>query len=207
MRSGNTFVERIARLMSECRIDREGRHGRLIHVVSPARRRKLRGYASARESVTEASWLFVALAYRPAVPHEFLSCLAVDENRRHQARLERTLGNPETARSWASAHAVRLMAIVDEAARAAGGRSDWILEGVDWRQVGDFLAVPADHFVCGMIAVYFDATEIDRPPRREGAREAGQEATRIAAPIDSEGFGGGFVVADPGSGTGVDGPL
>lgn len=78
--------------------------------------------------------------------------------------------------------AARLLAIVDETARSKGGSCDWVLEGVDWARIAEILAVPADHRICGMIAVSGPGLDFSLRKMNE----------IVGLPIDRDGFGGGF---------------
>lgn len=184
----------LCRKIVESRIDREGRQGRLIMVESRSLRRNLRRYSSARESLTHADVLFVAISY---LPSDFVSMIPAGANRPnplHLSRLERTLGHPEEAQRWAIMHAAKLLAIVDDAARSCGGSCDWVLEGVDWPRIAEILAVPADHRICGLIAVSGAGFRLDEEILAE----------LRSLPIDLDGFGGGFEAGEPDTGVAPD---
>ncbi|MBI1324663.1 hypothetical protein GC170_15955 [bacterium] len=181
----------LSRRIVETRMDREGRQGRLILVESRNVRRKLRRYASARESLTEADALFVAIAYLPHVDAaSHITSGAVQPDPLHKARLVRTLGIREEAERWAIIQAARLLAFVDETAREFGGSCDWVLEGVDWDRIAEILAVPAGHRICGMIAISGPGMKLlpESLANQEGI------------PIDLNGFCGGFVRSEGDSG-------
>ncbi len=184
------FGQILTRKFEAARIDPDGRHGRLVLVQSHATRRLLRRFASARESVTDADLLFVALAFLPDDPGAILRPGSVRENPQQAARLSRTLVDRPEAQRWTTIQASRLLALVDETVRSIGGSADWILEGVDWGRIAEILAVPADHRACGMIAV--SGTGSDLRSEKPG--------THGIVPIDRDGFGGSFDRIEPDTG-------
>lgn len=187
---GIDFARMLCRNIVASRIACEGRHGRLIHVESSSTRRTIRRYASARASVTEADALFVALAYLPVEPVNTIISSEESAHPIHRMRLVRTLGDRAEYERWAIIQAARLMSAVDQTARSCGASADWILEGVEWNRISETLAVPADHRICGMIAVSL-----------AGVRISGESFSELGpVPIDHNGFGGGYVSREPNSG-------
>lgn len=192
-----SFAETVAKRLLGSGFDKDGHCGRLILVDSPARKRMLRRFSSARVSITESEALFVAAAYRPVDAASLIPAWAGAADPLTESRLRRTLADPSDARRWSIIQGARLMAAVDEASRRTGGTCEWILEGVDWRRIEELLAVPADHEVCGMIAVHGAGAgmPLENPTCWE------------ALPIDHDGFGGGFEQVKRKTGSSANGPL
>lgn len=176
------FAARLPEAIRSSGIDADGRHGRLVRIESQPLRRRVRRYASGRTAITDADALFAALAYAPPEPAETVPTPEEQADARHLARVRRTLGDPESALNRATVQAARLLAAVEHAATMSGGSAEWILEGMDLRQIEALLAIPADHRLIGMIAV-----------RSHGCRTSlAGSPPADAAPIDLDGFGGCF---------------
>ncbi len=177
--------------------DTQGRHGRLIWIDSVTLRRKVRRFASARTSVTDSDLLFVGLAYDPRDPSGTVPTAEERTDPVHLARVVRTLTDPQQAHSRATVQATRLLATVEQAVRSQGGTVDWILEGTDRPAIEALLAVPGDHRFVGMIAA-------------KGVKCRAEQAAPVIAgeaPVDLDGFGGGFPAVRPHTGGGSGGVL
>jgi len=196
--SGRDFPGRLADACLASGIDPEGRHGRVIRIDSDTLRKKIRRFASARTAVTDADLLFVGLAFVPADPAATIPTDSERLNRLHHARLERTLADPEQALSRATVQAARLLAVVEQAVRSMGGTAEWILEGLDRPAIEALLAVPNDHRIVGMIAGFGVKWPTD---------EVSRSIPAATAPIDLDGFGGGFSAVRPHTGGGSGGGL
>lgn len=191
------FPRLLVQTLKSCGSDKEGRHGRLIWIDSDTLRRKIRRFASARTSVTDSDLLFAGLAYDPRDPADTVPTAEERTDPVHLARVVRTLTDQQQARSRATVQAARLLASVEQAVRSLGGTVDWILEGTDRPAIEALLAVPGDHGFVGMIAALGVKCRAD------------QAASAIAgaAPIDLDGFGGGFPAVRPHTGGGSGGGL
>jgi nitroreductase len=126
--------------------------GRVIEINSLPLRRKLRGFASGREEMTEASHLFAGLAY--AEPDRLIE---TNQDKiidlKHLSRLRRTWNDPTLRQQWAITQAVRLLGAIERAAEASEFASVWITEGLDFVKISEILAVPDDHLMIGFLAV------------------------------------------------------
>jgi hypothetical protein len=160
---------------------------RLIYVHSKSVRRQLRSNASARTSITEASWLIIGLAYLH--PERLIeSTTWAPKPSLERSRLMRTFQNEGARYCWSLVQANRVMVAVESASIRIGYDVEWILEGLDREKIAEILAIPDDHQILGFLA-------INRPDKSSPAPDF-----PILSGIDFNGFGGNWPIVQQDSG-------